>query len=89
MSAQEPALRLIHLSLQLDHYGDFPEAKVNDEAKQLKENAFSFRILRQLVVRHLAIFPVDFRLRQSMSSLLKLDYQKVKVPRVEQQILKK
>ena len=34
------------------------------------------RVLRELVIQHIYMFPVDFRKKQQLSSMLKLDVQK-------------
>jgi hypothetical protein len=60
-------MRLVYVALQLDHYDRFPDSLVRDQAKELRHNAFGIRVLRNLVVRYLAIFPTDFRLKQRLS----------------------
>jgi len=80
-------LRLVYASLRLEHYEEFPEGLIVDEARRLKNNALAFRVLRFLVVRYLAIFPTDFRLKQRLSELLRLDFQSVRLPKKEQKLL--
>lgn len=84
---QEPILRLAYISLHLDHYEIFPESLVQDEIRALRDNPFAFRILRFLVARHFALFPVDFRLKQRMSEKLQFDYRKLRIAKPEQQLL--
>lgn len=81
-------LRLVYTALKLDHYSSFPELHLRDEVEYLRKNPFAFKLLQQLVVRHMFMFPVDFRLRQKMSVLLKLDYKKLTVPKPDQRLLK-
>lgn len=85
----EPIMRLAYVSVQLDHYDDFPEGVIREAGKAFHKNPFAFRILRYLVARYLAIFPTDFRLRQRLSESLELDFQKVSIPKKEQQLLKR
>jgi hypothetical protein len=86
-SFKSALMRLVYISLRLEHYEQFPESLVRSEAKSLHDNPFSFRVLRFLVARHFAIFPTDFRVKQSLATVLKLDYTKVRVPRSQQKLL--
>jgi hypothetical protein len=81
-------LKLVYVALRLEHYADFPEGLIRDEAKALQKNAFAFRVLRDLVVRYLMMFPTDFRLKQQLSQTLKLDFQRVRNPQKEQRLLR-
>ena len=87
-SHNETIMRLLYVSLQLEHYEHFPVELIDLEIKQLNKNPFAFRILRCLVIRHLAVFPADFRLKQRLANLLELDYQKVSIIRDELKLLK-
>jgi hypothetical protein len=81
-------MRLVYVALRLEHYVEFPEGLIREEAKDMRSNAFGFRILRSLVVRYLTLFPTDFRLKQRLSENLKLDFKKVRNPKREQRLLK-
>lgn len=87
-SMTSPILRLVYAALRLEHYEEFPEGLIRDEAKTLRRNAFAFRVLRGLVVRYLTMFPTDFRLKQRLSQTLNLDFQKVRNPKQEQRLLR-
>jgi hypothetical protein len=80
-------MRLVYVSLRLEHYDAFPESVVRKEAKELQSNPFSFRVLRFLVARHFAIFPADFKLKQSFAKLLAIDYKKVRAPQRQQKLI--
>jgi hypothetical protein len=84
----EPVMRLIFLAIKLDHFEQFPESLVKKESSDFQKNPLAFRVLRYLVVRYLALFPVGFQLRQKLSQLLNLDYQKIRSPKKEQQLIK-
>ena len=84
----ETIMRLLYVSLQLEHYNHFPEGLIDQEIRLLSKNPFAFRILRCLVARHLAVFPADFRLKQRLANLFDLDYQKVSIVRDELKLLK-
>ena len=81
-------LRLVYTALRLEHYEDFPEGLIRDEAKALRRNGFAFRVLRDLVVRYLNMFPTDFRLKQRLSEMLRLNFQKIRTPKPAQRLLK-
>lgn len=86
-SLHEPFMRLVYVALQLDHYERFPEGLVRQESKALHKNPFSFRVLRYLVARYLALFPTNFQLKQQLSELLNLDFGEIRLPKKEQQLL--
>lgn len=71
---ETPIMKLVYVSLQLDHYDDFPESQVLKLGKELRNNPFAFRLLRALVVRYLTLFPTNFRLKQHLSDLLNLSF---------------
>jgi hypothetical protein len=87
-NANTAMLRLVYAALRLEHYEKFPEGLIREEAKVLRRNAFAFRVLRDLVVRYLNMFPTDFRLKQRLSETLHLDFQKVSAPKPAQRLLK-
>ena len=82
-------MRLVYVALQLDHYEQFPESLIRQECKALRANPFSFRVLRYLVARYLALFPTNFQLKQQLSELLHLDFEQLRLPKKEQQLLKR
>jgi hypothetical protein len=81
-------LRLVYAALRLEHYDEFPEGLIRKGAKALRRNPFAFRVLRDLVVRYLTMFPADFRLKQRLSEMLHLDFQTVRAPKPTQRLLK-
>ncbi|MBK8857452.1 MAG: metallophosphoesterase [Opitutaceae bacterium] len=84
----EPVMRLVHTSLHLDHFEHFPETLVKELAAAMHGNPLVFCLLRQLVVRHFHIFPADYRLKQRLGEMLKIDYQSISVPRKERQLIR-
>jgi hypothetical protein len=85
----EPVMRLIYLAIKLDHFEQFPESLVKKDCVDFHKNALAFCVLRYLVVRYLALFPVGFQLKQKLSELLHLDYQRIRTPKREQQLIKR
>jgi hypothetical protein len=65
---------LIHLSIKLDHFAEFPETYIRELHRLFANNAFADTILSDLVISHMLVFDVDRRTRQSMSALFKLKH---------------
>jgi len=61
--------RLIDLSIALDHYNDIPVDDIKDLEHRLRDNIVAHTVLRIFVAEHLALFPVKFKVRQSMVQL--------------------
>jgi hypothetical protein len=61
---------MIDLAIRLDHFAQIPENDVEQLKKKLDGNPAIYTILRMLVGEFLHLFPVDYRVRQRMISLL-------------------
>jgi hypothetical protein len=81
-------MKLTHLALKLDHNETFPEAFLVRLHKEVRTNAFAFRLMQKFVRRRLFMFHADYRLKQKLSALLLLDYKQVQVPKPEQRLVK-
>ena len=75
--------RLLDLSIRLDHLGNIPINDVVDLEHRLRRNGLIYTILRLMIAEFLYLFPVDFKLRQKMVSLLQLS-----VPMTEEKKVK-
>lgn len=64
------AVRLIDLSIKLDHFGEFPDKEVRTIHQDLADRFFPLEVLRNLVIMHFMMFHVDYRIRQSIGQLL-------------------
>ena len=73
------ANRMIHLSIELDHFERFPLSEIERLAAELEHNNFTYQTLQDLVLNHLYLFPRDYSTQQSAGSTLKM---KVNVPAV-------
>ena len=62
--------RLIDVSIKLDHFPGFPYEEIKAIAHDTTRNHFTKRVLRDLVVNHLYLFNVDYRIRQKLSRKL-------------------
>lgn len=61
--------RLLDLSITLDHFAHLPVEDVRDLERRVRDNIVVHTTLRLLVAQHLALFPVNYKLRQSMVQL--------------------
>lgn len=65
---------LIDASLRLDNSDQFPEITIRQVAEEVEGSPLVISVLRQLVVHHFQLFPVDFRTKQSISQKLDIKY---------------
>lgn len=73
-----PIVQLFDCSIHLDHSGTFPEGYVLDLARELESNLLMESILRDLVVEHLYMYPVDFRIKQKVCEALNVSYKRIR-----------
>jgi hypothetical protein len=66
------ATQLIHLSIKLDHFAEFPDTYIRELHRAFSGNAFAATVLSDLVVSHMLVFDLDRKTRQSMGALFKL-----------------
>ena len=72
------ARKLVQISLELDHRGNFPEQMIIEVAMQWKDrNPFAFGLLQSLVARHFRLFHIGFAIRQRMCALLNVSFKKI------------
>jgi hypothetical protein len=68
------SIRLVDLSIKLDHFSGFPEEDVMEMSKRLKKKGFfSTAVLGDLVAHHLYLFYVDERTRQAIGKELHIE----------------
>jgi hypothetical protein len=63
-------VKLIDLSIRLDHFPGFPQHKVQELDRSAGKNIFVHDVLSDLVIIHFMLFEVDWKIRQRMASLL-------------------
>lgn len=73
------SMNLIDVSVRLDHFTAFPKNQIEDLHGQVTNNFFAESVLRRIVVLHLYLFPVDFRIRDSICEQLGIKIEKGKV----------
>jgi hypothetical protein len=67
------SVRLIDTSIKLDHFSAFPLPEVEELERELRQNLFARTLLTDLVASHMMIFPMHYRLKQKLGSLLGID----------------
>jgi hypothetical protein len=65
---------MFDISIKLDHFNEFPEAEIVRTAASIKGNHYTGAILRDLVANHIYLFHTEYRTRQSMGNLFKLQF---------------
>jgi len=64
------AVKMVDLSIRLDHFRGFPEDKVSEIFKRVRKSVFARHVLADMVIAHFAFFEVDRRVRQKTLSEL-------------------
>ncbi|MNG73648.1 hypothetical protein D3C79_321100 [compost metagenome] len=70
--ASTPALLLLKQSIELHFLKRIEIKSITECAEKLKGNFVCTRILKELVVQHIYMFPVDYKEKQQLSTLLEL-----------------
>jgi hypothetical protein len=67
---QTPAFSLIKLSIELQHKRVLDVKSIEATKQQLDSNPVCIRILKEMVIQHIYMFPVEYRTQQQLASLL-------------------
>ena len=73
---ETPAVLLVDTSIKLDHLADFPGRDAVHLGDILKGNPFSLSLLQRMVVQHLYLFPVPYKIKQSICDTLGISYRR-------------
>jgi len=65
-----PAVSLIRISIDLQFNKNMDIRRVSDCVESLKDNPVCTRILKEMIVQHIYMFPVEYKEKQKLSSLL-------------------
>jgi|GEM_PF-1337701 len=65
-----PSLKIIDVSIRLDHYDHFPSDEIKLLASMFRDNPFAFGVLRALAWLRLYMYKVDFSIVQRTCSAL-------------------
>ena len=60
-NSENKSIRVIDLSIRLDHFEHFPRTQIEEAAKEFLGNYFAMSLIRIMVWHHLYLFPVDYR----------------------------
>lgn len=72
---ETPALILLNQCIRLHFNKKVDVSELSDTVEKLKSNPVCFRILKELVVQHIYMFPTDYKEKQQLSALLELPIQ--------------
>ena len=72
--SQTPAFSLINSALNIDNSSVFPHNLVKHVGAEFEDAPLPLSVLRHLVVAHFHLFPVDFKIKQSISSEIGIKY---------------
>ena len=71
---ERTCIRLVDLSVKLDHFTRFPEDEVLAMWEKLRaKNFFSSTVLRDMVANYLYLFPLEYETRQRVGSKLQIE----------------
>lgn len=65
-----PAISLIRISIDLQFNKNMDIKRVSDCVERLKDNPVCMRILKEMIIQHIYMFPVEYKEKQKLSSLL-------------------
>lgn len=74
-----PAIKLINQAITLDFHKRIDFKKLSDLVAEFKGNAVCDRILKEIVVQHVYMFPVDYKDKQKISSCLSVPIEKLQL----------
>jgi hypothetical protein len=64
------ATKLIHLSIQLDHYTDYPVQYIRNMKDELSRSRYCTNVLRNIIIENMHVFPLDREIRQRVLQIL-------------------
>jgi hypothetical protein len=71
------ATRLLEVTIEIEHFNDFPESRITRLSKELRSNPFAQSVLHWIVASYLMLYRVDHRTRQKMAQLLNIQESKL------------
>jgi hypothetical protein len=74
-----PAIKLINQAIDLDFQKRIDHEVLSRLANEFKDNVLCDRILKEIVVQHIYMFPVEYRDKQKISSYLNLPMEKLQL----------
>lgn len=83
------SVRLIDITIKLDHAYEIPFSEIEDLLKVIDSNPMVKYILRKIVINHLYMFPVNYKDRQRIVDLLSMDQKRVAIGTVKNNLIEK
>ena len=74
-SGGTPAFTLIRQSIELQFNNSINIDHISNSIRELKDNQVCLRILKEMVIQHIYLFPVDYKEKQQLSHLLGISVQ--------------
>jgi hypothetical protein len=74
-SVGTPAFTLIRQSIELQFNNSINIEHISSSIRELKDNQVCLRILKEMVIQHIYLFPVDYKEKQQLSQLLGISVQ--------------
>lgn len=71
----ENSIRLIDLSIRLEHFSGFPIDRVKQDLKDFGNNKLASLVLRNLVINYMYMFETDCKLKAKLCNLLGINMQ--------------
>jgi hypothetical protein len=68
--AGTPAFNLIRQAIELQFNKSIDIGQISDCVKSLRGNEVCLRILKEMIIQHIYLFPVDYKEKQQLSELL-------------------
>jgi hypothetical protein len=73
---EKTSVSLIDLAIKMEHFA-FPESEVEQIYKKVKQNRFSYSLLRELVLQHLILNDVGLPERRKLGRLLQIEVREI------------
>jgi len=74
-----PAIKLINQAIELDFHKNIDYEVLDSLNKEFKGNVLCDRMLKEIVVQHIYMFPVDYKNKQRISASLDLPMEKLQL----------
>jgi hypothetical protein len=68
------AVRLVNMAIRLDQFAPLPATALIRLGKEIRDFPLAFTVLRLMAVEHINLFPVGFREKQEVFSILDITY---------------
>lgn len=74
-----PSYSLINLAIELQFTRSLNIESIEKVKEKLENNAVCFRILKEIVIQHTYMFPVEYKVKQKLAEILKISVQNQRI----------